>query len=46
MEITGKIRYNDNGAMGTIRQLSDDEIEVHFPGRPRSHHSGAGRGLL
>ena len=31
MEITGKIRYNDDGAMGTIRQLSDDAIEVEFP---------------
>lgn len=31
MEITGMIRYNDSGAMGTIKQLSDDEIEVFFP---------------
>ncbi|MDX1591682.1 MAG: aminomethyltransferase beta-barrel domain-containing protein, partial [Balneolaceae bacterium] len=31
MEITGKIRYNDNGAIGTLRQLSDDEMQVHFP---------------
>ncbi|MEX0647295.1 MAG: tRNA 2-thiouridine(34) synthase MnmA [Balneolaceae bacterium] len=31
MEITGKIRYNDSGAMGTIKQLSDDEFRVHFP---------------
>jgi tRNA-specific 2-thiouridylase len=31
MEITGKIRYNDDGAMGVIKQLSDDEVEVHFP---------------
>jgi len=31
MEITGKIRYNDDGAMGIIKQLSDDEVEVHFP---------------
>ncbi|PWN07729.1 tRNA 2-thiouridine(34) synthase MnmA [Rhodohalobacter mucosus] len=31
MEITGKIRYNDDGAIGTIRQLSDDEMQVHFP---------------
>jgi tRNA-specific 2-thiouridylase len=31
MEITGKIRYNDNGAIGSIKQLSNDEIEVHFP---------------
>lgn len=31
MEITGKIRYNDNGAIGILRQTSDDEIEVSFP---------------
>jgi len=31
MEITGKIRYNDDGALGIIKKLSDDEIEVHFP---------------
>ncbi len=31
MEIVGAIRYNDEGAYGTIRQLGDDEIEVHFP---------------
>jgi len=31
MDIIGKIRYNDAGASGTIRQLSNDEIEVHFP---------------
>ncbi len=31
MEITGKIRYNDDGAIGTIKQLSDSEIEVTFP---------------
>jgi tRNA-specific 2-thiouridylase len=31
MEITGKIRYNDQGAAGTIRQLSDDKFEVFFP---------------
>jgi tRNA-specific 2-thiouridylase len=31
MEIVGAIRYNDNGAHGTIRQIGDDEIEVHFP---------------
>ena len=31
MEITGKIRYNDSGAPGTITQLSDEEIKVHFP---------------
>lgn len=31
MEITGAIRYNDQGAMGTITQTGDDEIKVHFP---------------
>jgi tRNA-specific 2-thiouridylase len=31
MEITGMIRYNDSGAMGTVTQLSDDEMLVHFP---------------
>ena len=31
MEITGKIRYNDDGAIGTLRQVSDDEMQVHFP---------------
>jgi len=31
MEITGKIRYNDAGAKGTITQISDEEFKVHFP---------------
>lgn len=31
MEITGSIRYNDDGAVGTITQTGDDEIKVHFP---------------
>jgi tRNA-uridine 2-sulfurtransferase len=31
MEITGKIRYNDDGAMGTLKQVSEDEINVTFP---------------
>ncbi|MDX1672615.1 MAG: tRNA 2-thiouridine(34) synthase MnmA [Balneolaceae bacterium] len=31
MEITGAIRYNDDGAVGYLTQLSDDEIEVRFP---------------
>lgn len=31
MEITGKIRYNDSGAAGTIRQISDDTCRIHFP---------------
>jgi tRNA-specific 2-thiouridylase len=31
MDIVGKIRYNDAGASGTITQISDDEIKVHFP---------------
>jgi len=31
MEITGKIRYNDDGVVGQLKQLDDDEIEVTFP---------------
>lgn len=31
MEITGAIRYNDDGAIGTLKQLGNDEIQVHFP---------------
>ncbi len=31
MEITGKIRYNDDGVIGRLKQLGDDEIEVTFP---------------
>ena len=31
MEITGAIRYNDDGAIGTLTQLGEDEIKVHFP---------------
>lgn len=31
LEVTGAIRYNDEGAMGHIRQLNDEEIEVTFP---------------
>lgn len=31
MEITGKIRYNDDGVIGQLKQLGDDEIEVTFP---------------
>lgn len=31
MKISGKIRYNDAGAPGTITQLSDDDFKVHFP---------------
>ncbi len=31
MEITGKIRYNDSGAFGTLKGSEDDEILVHFP---------------
>ncbi len=31
LEVTGKIRYNDNGAFGTLRQIDDNEIEVNFP---------------
>ena len=31
MEITGAIRYNDEGAVGHLTQLNDDEIQVTFP---------------
>lgn len=31
MEITGAIRYNDDGAVGYVTQPVDDEIQVHFP---------------
>lgn len=31
MEITGKIRYNDDGVVGQLKQLGEDEIEVTFP---------------
>ena len=31
IEITGAIRYNDDGAIGTLTQLGEDEIKVHFP---------------
>lgn len=31
MEITGAIRYNDDGVMGHLTQLGEDEIEVTFP---------------
>ncbi|GAA5522938.1 tRNA 2-thiouridine(34) synthase MnmA [Aliifodinibius salicampi] len=31
MEVTGAIRYNDDGAIGHLRQTGDDEIEVTFP---------------
>lgn len=31
MEITGKIRYNDDGVVGTLKQLGEDEIQVEFP---------------
>ncbi len=31
MEITGAIRYNDDGAIGHLTQTGDDEIKVHFP---------------
>jgi tRNA-specific 2-thiouridylase len=31
MEIIGAIRYNDDGAIGTLTQLGEDEIKVHFP---------------
>jgi len=31
MEITGKIRYNDEGTIGYLTQHGEDEIEVTFP---------------
>ena len=31
MDITGAIRYNDQGTRGKLRQLSDDRMVVHFP---------------
>jgi len=31
MEITGAIRYNDNGAIGYLTQHNKDEIKVTFP---------------
>lgn len=31
MEITGAIRYNDDGAVGYLTQLSEDQMKVHFP---------------
>ena len=31
MEITGAIRYNDDGAIGQVTQLSEDQMKVHFP---------------
>lgn len=31
MEITGKIRYNDDGVIGQLTQLGEDEIKVEFP---------------
>ncbi|MAL18951.1 MAG: tRNA 2-thiouridine(34) synthase MnmA [Balneola sp.] len=31
MEITGAIRYNDEGAIGEVTQLSEDQMKVHFP---------------
>ncbi len=31
MEITGAIRYNDDGAIGHLTQVNENEMEVHFP---------------
>lgn len=31
MEVTGAIRYNDDGVMGHLKQLGEDEIVVTFP---------------
>lgn len=31
LEVTGAIRYNDDGAMGHLRQIGEEEIEVTFP---------------
>lgn len=31
MEVTGKIRYNDDGVIGQLKQIGEDEIQVNFP---------------
>ncbi|MTI89692.1 MAG: tRNA 2-thiouridine(34) synthase MnmA [Balneolaceae bacterium] len=31
MEVTGAIRYNDEGAIGYLTQTGEDKIKVHFP---------------
>lgn len=31
MEVTGAIRYNDDGAIGHLTQINENEMEVHFP---------------
>ncbi len=31
MEVTGAIRYNDDGAIGHLTQLDEDSMKVHFP---------------
>ncbi|MCH2448896.1 MAG: tRNA 2-thiouridine(34) synthase MnmA [Gracilimonas sp.] len=31
MEVTGAIRYNDDGAIGYLTQLDEDRMKVHFP---------------
>ncbi|MBD3615281.1 MAG: tRNA 2-thiouridine(34) synthase MnmA [Gracilimonas sp.] len=31
MEITGAIRYNDDGAIGYLSQISENQMKVHFP---------------
>jgi tRNA-specific 2-thiouridylase len=31
MEVTGAIRYNDDGAVGYLTQLDEDRMKVHFP---------------
>ncbi|MDX1638801.1 MAG: tRNA 2-thiouridine(34) synthase MnmA [Balneolaceae bacterium] len=31
MEVTAAIRYNDDGAVGHLRQVNEQEMEVHFP---------------
>jgi tRNA-specific 2-thiouridylase len=31
MEVTGAIRYNDDGAIGQLTQLSEDQMKVYFP---------------
>lgn len=31
MEITGAIRYNDDGAVGYLSQISENQMKVHFP---------------
>ncbi|MDZ7772134.1 MAG: tRNA methyl transferase PRC-barrel domain-containing protein [Balneolaceae bacterium] len=46
MEITGAIRYNDDGAVGYLAQTGERRDGGLFPRRARGHHTRTGRGLL